>query len=74
MPSAKTNQPAENQVDIDRNMTGEQGLELVFEMSMREKESTKARIRKEHPEWNEQQVARELLRLEFLPNPLPKGF
>jgi hypothetical protein len=74
MPSSKGNQHAANQDEIYRNMSGQQRLELMFEMSMREKESTKARIRKEHPDWNEQQVARELLRLEFLPNPLPKGF
>jgi len=35
---------------------------------------TKAKIREEHPEWSRAQVARELLRLEFLPEPLPKGF
>lgn len=63
-----------DQVEIYRNMTGEQRLRIAFEMGVRERESTKEKIRKDHPEWNEQQVARELLRLEFLPNPLPKGF
>lgn len=74
METSKASQSIKDQVEIYRDMTGEERMMIVFEMSMREKESTKKKIRKEHPEWNEQQVSRELLRLEFLPNPLPKGF
>lgn len=61
-------------VEVLRKMTGEQRLLLALEMSMRRKELTKIRIRQEHPDWTEAQVARELLRLEFLPDPLPRGF
>ena len=35
------------------------------------RELVKARIRQEHPDWPEAQVTREVLRLAFLPEPLP---
>ena len=44
---------------------------LAFEMSEFARELARAGIRKDHPEWSEWQVARELLRLAFLPEPLP---
>jgi len=37
------------------------------------REFTKAGIRSRHPDWNEAQVFHELLRLQFLPDPLPTG-
>jgi hypothetical protein len=52
-------------------MTGEQRLLMALEMSLFARELTRERIRQEHPEWTETQVARELLRLAFLPDPLP---
>jgi hypothetical protein len=52
-------------------MSGEQRLLLAFEMSRFARELNKERIRREHPEWTEVQVARELLRLAFLPASLP---
>ena len=52
-------------------MSGEQRLLLVFEMSMFARELARERIRQEHPDWSEAQIARELLRLAFLPAPLP---
>jgi len=52
-------------------MSGEQRLLLAFEMSMFARELASAGIRQEHPEWSETEVARELLRLAFLPAPLP---
>ena len=52
-------------------MTGEQRLLLALEMSLFARELAKERIRQEHPEWRDKQVARELLRLAFLPAPLP---
>lgn len=54
-------------------MSGEQRINLAFEMSMFARELNRARIRHEHPEWSEAQIARELLRLVFLPDPLPVG-
>jgi hypothetical protein len=37
------------------------------------REFTKAGIRTRHPDWNERQIAREMLRIAFLPKPLPDG-
>lgn len=53
-------------------MTEEQRLLLALDMSLFARALAKARIRQEHPEWAEGQVARELLRLAFLPQPLPE--
>jgi hypothetical protein len=52
-------------------MTGEQRLLTAFEMSLFARELSKQRIRREHPEWSETQVARELVSLAFLPGPMP---
>lgn len=62
------------QLEIHRSMSGEQRLLLAYEMSMFARELNRARLRREHPEWSEAQVARELLRLAFFPKPLPSGF
>ncbi len=59
------------QFDIFRSMSGEQRLLLAFEMSDSIRELSRAGIRHDHPDWTEAQVARELLRLAFLPDPLP---
>lgn len=48
-------------------MTGEQRLLLAFEMSVFARELSGQRIREQHPEWLEAQVARELLRRAFCP-------
>ena len=62
------------QLRIQSAMSGEQRLLLAFEMSMFARELATDGIRRDHPEWTETQVARELLRLAFLPAPLPPGF
>jgi len=54
-------------------MSGEQRLLLALDMSLFARELAKAGISRDHPEWTEAQVARELLRLAFLPAPLPVG-
>ena len=58
---------------ILRNMTGQQRFLLAWDMSLFARELTRAGIRKDHPDWTETQVTRELLRLAFLPAPLPTG-
>jgi hypothetical protein len=55
-------------------MSGEQRLLLAFEMSEFARDLAKAGIRRDHPDWDEARVARELLRLAFLPAPLPERF
>ena len=59
------------QLKIQSGMSGEQRILLAFEMSEFARELARAGIRHDHPEWSEAQVARELLRLAFLPKPLP---
>ena len=58
---------------IHRAMTGEQRVLLAFEMSMFARELARAGIREQHPDWPEDRVARELLRMAFFPKPLPAG-
>jgi hypothetical protein len=59
------------QLDIHRSMSGEQRLLLAFEMSIFARALNRERVRQEHPEWTHARVERELLRLAFLPAPLP---
>jgi hypothetical protein len=46
---------------------------LALDMSLFARELARACLEQEHPEWSEAQVKRELLRLAFLPAPLPAG-
>jgi hypothetical protein len=62
----------EVQFQVQRAMTGEERLLLAFEMSLFARELARAGIRREHPDWEEARVARELLRFAFLPDPLPE--
>jgi hypothetical protein len=59
------------QVKILRSMSGEKRLLLAMEMSLFTRDLARSRIRSEHPEWTEVQIARELPRIAFLPAPLP---
>lgn len=61
------------QLEIVRRMSGEERILLAFEMSLFARELAKAGIRRDHPDWSESQVARELLRLAFFPAPLPSS-
>jgi hypothetical protein len=58
---------------IQRSMSGEQHLLEALEMSLFARELAKAKVRHDHPDWTEAGIAREVLRLEFLPDPLPCG-
>jgi len=71
--SDTTPQARQIQENILRSMTGEQRLLLAWDMSLFARELARLGIRHEHPEWTEAQVIRELLRLAFLPAPLPAG-
>jgi hypothetical protein len=74
VPISDTSAAAEAvQLEIHRSMSGEQRLLLAFEMSLFARDLCRERIRHEHPQWTEAQIARELLRLAFLPDPLPAG-
>lgn len=72
MPITDTNPSAQAvQLRVQRAMSGEQRLLLAFEMSLFARELAREGIRREHPEWPETRIARELLRVAFLPAPLP---
>lgn len=64
---------AEIQLEIFRRMTGEERLRRALELSDFAREVSLSRIRSEHPDWSDWEVKRELLRITFLPNPLPAG-
>jgi len=53
-------------------MSGEQRILLAFEMSLFARDLARAGIQRDHPAWDEARVDRELLRLAFLPDPLPE--
>jgi hypothetical protein len=75
MPLTDTSPAAKkHQMLIEAAMTAEERLLEALEMSLFARELAKSRIRGDHPDWSEAQVARELLRLAFLPDPLPDGF
>lgn len=59
------------QYEILRAMSGEQRITLAYEMSMFVRELMRDGIRRDHPEWTDAQIARELLRRAFFPAPLP---
>jgi hypothetical protein len=59
------------QLQIQLAMPGERRLLLALEMSLFARELAKERVRREYPEWSDAQVVRELVRLAFLPAPVP---
>ena len=59
------------QLAIQRTTSSEQRLIMALEMSLFVRDLNRAGIRSDHPEWSNAQVERELLRLAFLPEPLP---
>ena len=58
-------------LEVLHRMTCEQRLELALEMSDRAHELAAARLRKEHPDWTEEEVRLEQLREAFGSEPLP---
>ncbi len=61
------------QLEIERARTGEDRLLTAFEMTQLARDLAAAGIRHDHPDWSHAQVKRELIRLAFLPDPLPHG-
>lgn len=67
-------QAAEVQASIYRRMSGSERAQLAYEISMTAREFSASRMRSEHPKWSEAEIRRELLRIAFLPAPLPHGY
>lgn len=63
----------EIQLNIHRAMSGEQRILIALEMSLFARELARERLRSEHLDWDDRQIERELLRIAFLPRPLPAG-
>lgn len=59
------------QASIQRRLTGVERLRLALEMSYAARELALARLRREHPEWSDWELKRELLRYAFGSAPLP---
>jgi Rv0078B-related antitoxin len=59
------------QLQILSAVSGEQRMTLAYEMSMFVRELMREGIRRDHPDWTEAQITRELLRRAFFPEPLP---
>jgi len=66
-----TLEASEIQLRAQQGMTGEERILLALDMSLFSRELARERVRRDHPEWNEAEVNRELLRLAFLPDLLP---
>lgn len=62
---------AELQAKIHRGLTGSQRLQVAHEMSLAARELSLARLRRQHPEWSDAQLRRELLGYSFAPGTLP---
>lgn len=59
------------QSDIHRRLTGAQRLALAFEMSEMVRELCLTRLRRQHPDWSDRDLKRELLRYAFFPGVPP---
>jgi len=59
------------QTSILRGQSGSERLALAFEMSLVARELSLTRLRRQHPEWSELDLKRELLRYAFGSDPYP---
>jgi CHASE2 domain-containing sensor protein len=62
------------QLEAQRRLGEDGRLRMALDMSLAARALAAAGIRENHPDWDEQQVRRELLRLAFAPADLPRGF
>lgn len=61
------------QARIHRSLTGCERLRIAIEMSLAARELSLARLRRQHPEWSDAELRRELVRYSFPPGTLPPG-
>ena len=54
------------QADIHRRMSAAERFRIALDMSLMAQELAAARLRSDHPDWNETDVTRELLRIACL--------
>ena len=61
------------QLEYYRRLTGGQRLLLAYELSMTVRAFAAARLKREHPDWTERDIMRELIRIACLPEPGGQG-
>lgn len=59
------------QTRIHRRLPGTIRLQVAMEMSLAAREMSLARLRRQHPEWSDAELKRELVRYSFEPGTLP---
>lgn len=59
------------QIEILRNLAASERFLLAFQMSLTARELSLARLRRQHPEWSEAELRRELVRYSFHPGVVP---
>jgi hypothetical protein len=63
IPADTTIKAARKQFEIMRKMTGEQRMEIAFELSDKARQELIADIEKQHPEFTKRQVINEVIRI-----------
>jgi len=63
IPADTTIEAARKQFEILRNMTGEQRLQMAFELSNARRNAIVTGVKQIHPEYDDKAVKREVLRL-----------
>jgi len=59
------------QASIHRGLTGSERLRVALDMSLAVRQLSLTRLRRQHPDWSELDLKRELMRYAFLPAALP---
>jgi hypothetical protein len=52
----------QKQIEIYRRMTGQQRLQIAFELSDLTREIVRSNVRSYHPDWTDEQIEQEVLR------------
>jgi len=74
VPRDTSDEAARQQLEAQRRL-GEAGrIRIAIDMSLTARALAAARLRRDHPEWSEADVTRQLLRYAFAPGNLPPGF
>jgi hypothetical protein len=67
-----TAEAAAVQAAVHRKLSSVQRLTTALEMSIMMRELSAARLKRDHPEWSDAEIKRELLRYAFGRNTLPE--
>ena len=52
----------QTQIDVYRRMTGQQRLQIAFDLSQLSRELVRSNVRNHHPDWTDEQVEHEVVR------------